>query len=1083
MNAQNEKLNQSGDVESTGRKLSEQELSSAHNLQPKIKVEELKTKKPKSAKKNTDVPSAYFAKGEDSSVDIKAKKVKIKLASPATSVAKEKKSAKKLSTGKALEKEENASKKSSIGKASTREEYAVRTGSTGKVVKKEKNAGKTAKTKSPGKKLPVAQNNASAQVEVKTTDVSTADLSAKGPGKLTFQLRYHTVPGEQIFVTGDHAILGSDDLEKALPLQYLNDDYWFGELELSETLLSEPIKYKYFVKGISGELKIELGTPKVFYPGEYAEVEVRLVDTWDFSGYYQNTFFTEPFQSVLLKNNLAEVPASAPETFTHIFRVKAPLLSKNQVIHLHGSAAEMGRWALAEPVALSRKAGEEYWTVKLDLSNASYPITYKYALFDTATQTHQQLETGSNRVVYDGSGPGKFTLVNDGFAVLPVNNFKGAGVAIPVFSLRSNNSFGVGEFSDIKLLVDWARHIGLKVVQILPVNDTTATHTWVDSYPYAAISAFALHPIFTHLPAVATPENQHVLNDYQALQQELNALEEVDYERVMSAKLEALKALYPLQKEATFSGEDFTGFYEENKHWLLPYAAFSYLRDEFGSPDFATWSTHSEYNEAEILQLGATPDVARDEIGIHYFTQYHLHLQLKAATAYAHQNGIIVKGDIPIGIYRNSADAWQEPELYNMDQQAGAPPDDFAVKGQNWGFPTYNWKKMQHDGFQWWKRRFKQMSYYFDAFRIDHILGFFRIWSIPLDAVEGIMGRFVPAVPVYRNELEQRGFYDGAIHRLTTPYINDGVLLEVFGELASIAKEQFLDHHGNGLYTMKHDFDTQRKVEYFFVGQLHNGENEKLQNGLYTLISNVILFEEVGGEGQRFHFRISMDNTSSFRYLDGDAQHKMRELYVNYFFRRQDHYWAHEAMQKLPELKRSTNMLICGEDLGMVPDCVPGVMNTLGILSLEIQRMPKDPKKEFFHPNDAPYLSVVTPSTHDMSTIRGWWEEDTGKTQRFYNHHLGKWGKAPFFCEPEINTAIIIQHLYSPAMWSIFQLQDLLGMDGILRRNKPAAERINVPANPKHYWRYRMHFSLEELLQKEDFNTKLFTALVNSGRA
>jgi 4-alpha-glucanotransferase len=225
-----------------------------------------------------------------------------------------------------------------------------------------------------------------------------------------------------------------------------------------------------------------------------------------------------------------------------------------------------------------------------------------------------------------------------------------------------------------------------------------------------------------------------------------------------------------------------------------------------------------------------------------------------------------------------------------------------------------------------------------------------------------------------------------------------------------------------------------------------------------------------------------MPETLSYQLLDNHSKHYLYELYVDYFFRRQDQFWKKEAMLKLPELKRSTNMLICGEDLGMVPACVPGVMKELAILSLEIQRMPKDPKKEFFHPNDAPYLSVVTPSTHDMSTIRGWWEEDRAATQRFFNNELGQWGTAPYFCEAWINRIIILQHLYSPAMWSIFQLQDLLGMSESLRRENPNEERINIPADSRHYWRYRMHLPIEQLIQENEFNAELKAHVVRSGR-
>jgi 4-alpha-glucanotransferase len=440
-----------------------------------------------------------------------------------------------------------------------------------------------------------------------------------------------------------------------------------------------------------------------------------------------------------------------------------------------------------------------------------------------------------------------------------------------------------------------------------------------------------------------------------------------------------------------------------------------------------------------------------------------------------------VKDDIAIGVYRHGADAWQNPELYHLGFQAGAPPDDFAVKGQNWGFPTYNWQRMREDGFAWWKQRFEQMSDYFDAFRIDHILGFFRIWSIPMDAVEGIMGHFVPAIPVHINEFNSKGiWFDHA--RYTKPFITENVLWEIFGYDNELVKSLFLKYDGFGSYTLRPEFVTQRLIEKHFATLEDDDQHAKIKQGLYDLVSNVILFEEENSNGLQFHFRFGMEDTSSFRNLESDTQQQLKDLYVNYFFRRQDDFWMKEALQKLPALKRVTNMLVCGEDLGLVPACVPDVMRQLGLLSLEIQRMPKDATKDFFHPNDAPYLSVVTPSTHDMSTIRGWWEEDRERIQKFYNHELGQWGDAPYHCEAWINKAIVVQHLYSPAMWSVFQLQDLLGMDELLRREDPNEERINIPANPKHYWQYRTHLTLEELLQAKDFNDELRNYIHASGR-
>jgi 4-alpha-glucanotransferase len=344
------------------------------------------------------------------------------------------------------------------------------------------------------------------------------------------------------------------------------------------------------------------------------------------------------------------------------------------------------------------------------------------------------------------------------------------------------------------------------------------------------------------------------------------------------------------------------------------------------------------------------------------------------------------------------------------------------------------------------------------------------------------MGRFVPCLPVYFTEFGENGIWFDD-RRFCKPFINDSILNEIFGnELAGTVRSEFLEANEFSGYDLLPAFDTQRKIEAHFAALPPTDCNEKLKLGLFDLVSNVIFFEQEGSKGQEFHFRISMEKTSSFRYLIPHVQHKLRELYVNYFFRRQDEFWRKEAMQKLPQLKRATNMLVCGEDLGMVPHCVPDVMKQLGILSLEIQRMPKDLNKEFSYPNEAPYLSVITPSTHDMSTVRGWWEENRERTQRFYNHVLGQWGEAPYFCESWVNRAVVLQHLYSPAMWSIFQLQDILGMSESLRRENPHEERINNPAIAKHYWQYRMHLNLEDLLKQNEFNKELGEYVVNSGR-
>ncbi len=899
---------------------------------------------------------------------------------------------------------------------------------------------------------------------------------------LNFYLRFYTRFGQTILVSGNCQELGNNDIAKAVPLQYLNDQFCHCQVEVPALAIqNKTITYCYILRE-QGEVDIiEWGDDKHFTSAQNHIADITFTDTWNHAGTPENAFFTKPFTAVLLKHNPPPVATGSREKkieTTHEFRVKCPLLKKDEVVCLSGSGKILGDWNTSSPIILTKNGN--WWVYKSSLINAGFLLPYKYGIYNTKDKIFVRFEDGPNREIRVETGKGKMTILHDGFVRIAATVWKGAGVAIPVFSLRSENSFGTGEFTDITLLVDWAKQTGLKLIQLLPVNDTTATHTWLDSYPYAAITAFGLHPLFLNVSMVAGEHNATLIQPLLQKQKELNALPDVDYEQVMRHKFAAMRALFNLEKEAFNNDIKYFEFFDLNRHWLVPYAAFCYLRDTYKTADYSKWPLHNVYDENAIQALASPDEPQYDDIALHYFIQYHLHLQLKMATAYAHKNGIVVKGDLPIGIYRYSCDAWMAPGLYNMDAQAGAPPDGFAVKGQNWGFPTYNWKKMQKDGFAWWRQRFEQMSAYFDVFRIDHILGFFRIWSIPLDAVEGILGHFVPSIPVHINEFFQNNIgYE--YHRFCRPYITENILDEKLGGQSSFVKNTFLNYK-EGSYELQPAFDTQRKVEAYFNQQAENETNHFIKYALFDLISNVILIEEQGSQMQLFHFRIDMEHTSSFRDLDDYSKQRLKDLYINYFFRRQDDFWRKEAMKKLPELKRSTDMLVCGEDLGMVPDCVPDVMQQLGMLSLEIQRMPKKTTSVFFHPNEAPYLSVVTPATHDMSTIRGWWEEGPAKTQQFYNNMLGHYGSAPFYCEPYINKDIVVQHLYSPAMWSIFQLQDILGSSATLRRNNPNDERINIPADPKHYWKYRMHLTLENLLQQNDFNEALKSDVEASGR-
>jgi len=893
---------------------------------------------------------------------------------------------------------------------------------------------------------------------------------------IRFQLRFSTRYGQKLWVTGNHPALGNLNPQAAFPLQYLNDQYWSAELTLPSKKIPDSITYKYLLQESDGRFVEEGGNGRQLIGIQNLPL-LHTLDSWSYAGAFEQTFLSGPFRKILLPERAIDSAPVRSEGPRACFRVVAPLLPAGQSIRLIGTGSELGGWK--ETDARRMQWSGTCWETEVELSNTSSPLRYKYGVWNDEQNCWLRYEEGADRLIPDSLvDRSVHTYVHDGFIRLSNNTWKGAGLSIPVFSIRTDKSFGVGEFADLPQLADWAKALGMRMIQILPVNDTTAFHNWKDSYPYAGISAFALHPLYLSLSAVAGDEQTDLLAEWETTRIELNQKPVVDYEAVMKAKWSILRTLYDRIGKSCLSSIGYKSFWKEQQHWLKPFCIFSYLRDQNQTADFSDWPSHNSYDPDACKPLLKSGTKSAKAISFYGFVQYHLHLQLKQSVQYLHSQGIILKGDIPIGVNRHGCDAWFAPELYHMNWQAGAPPDDFTAIGQNWGFPTYNWERMQADGFNWWRLRFQQMELYFDSFRIDHILGFFRIWSIPTHAVEGLLGRFVPAIPVCPQEFTERGIPFHA-DRYTKPYITETYLQQLFGSDAESVRNFFLETADLGTYRLRPAFATQRQVERYF--QQHNQWPSGTREKLYALVANVILFEEEGAESG-YHFRISMDKTYSYSCLPPEIQRNLYELYLDYFYKRQDDFWFRQAMQKLPSLKAATNMLVCGEDLGMVPHCVPDVMQQLGILSLEIQRMPKDSKHRFFHPQDAPYLSVVAPSTHDMSTLRAWWEEDAARTRDFYQQELNQWGDSPQFCESWVNRAILDQHLQSPAMWSIFQVQDILGCSEKLRRQMPQEERINDPANPNQYWQYRMHLTLEQLIREQAFNREFRETVKASGR-
>mgnify|MGYP002605875146 FL=1 len=770
-----------------------------------------------------------------------------------------------------------------------------------------------------------------------------------------------------------------------------------------------------------------------------------------------------------------------PETGSKIVRliVRAPQLRDGERLGVLGADKALGAWDVQKILPMTQHTYNE-WVADIDATHLEGGhLEFKFIAFRNA-KNELLWETSMNRTVdLPEMKAGELVSYELDQAFFALYNRKLAGTLVPVFSLRTRKSAGIGDFGDLKTMIDFVASTGQKVLQLLPINDTTITHTWTDSYPYSCISVFAIHPQYANLHALPELKDAKARAEAEKTRAELNALDKIDYEKVNDFKINYLRQIFNQEGEKMMKTAEYKAFFQDTKQWLVPYAQYSYLRDKNGTADFNQWPDHQVWDEAERKALTDPKTAAYKNVAFFYFVQFVLDRQMQEAHEHAKAKGVILKGDIPIGVNRNGCDVWMEPKYFNLNGQAGAPPDDFSANGQNWGFPTYNWFEMLKDGCQWWNRRFKNMARYFDAYRIDHVLGFFRIWEIPVHSVHGLLGQFAPALAMSREEIESYGLHFQE-DRFTRPFITDWVLDRVFHERAGEVKEKYLDRLDDERYQMKPEVDTQRKVEALFA-DVTDEKELWLRDGLYALISDVLFVRDHTNPGV-FHPRISAQLDFIYESLYDNDKAAFNRLYNDYFYRRNNQFWYQEAMKKLPKLVQATRMLVCAEDLGMVPDCVPWVMDELKILSLELQSMPKDPSVKFGHLSRNPYRSVCTISSHDMPTLRMWWDENVQRTQEYYNTMLYCQGPAPHPLPGWLASDIISRHLTSPSMLCILSIQDWLATDESLRLPDADAERINIPANPKHYWRYRMHLNIEDLAADKRFVQNITEMISQSGR-
>ena len=752
-------------------------------------------------------------------------------------------------------------------------------------------------------------------------------------------------------------------------------------------------------------------------------------------------------------------------------------LRKGERLYLSGDADVLGRWNPSDALPMQQRVPNR-WSVTFDVANLwSGSLYYKFIAI--GEDGIVRWEQGENRHIllpdFEASTNYYYQLDELHF---DAPSLRLAGTVLPLFSMRSAHGWGIGDFGDIKLMASWLAETGQNILQLLPLNDTTVCGGNEDSYPYNCVSVFALNPIYADL-SVLPRLSSAKRNDYYRKEREaLNALPTVNYSAVYRLKINYLRELFDEISGDILSSDGYKSFAKEQEEWLKPYCIFRFLSTRLHC-NIWEWNEYPYYDNTTWYRVAAEyPDAVR-ETRFYSFVQYILYTQLSEAHAYANSKGVALKGDIPIGVAPNGVDVWCCREQFNLSVSAGAPPDMFSADGQNWGFPTYNWQVMETDGYAWWRRRLQYMSRFFDAYRIDHVLGFFRIWEIPRTAKSGLLGSFSPNKPLSREEIIASGFeFDEEQH--TVPYIDDALLKKHFPRKAKQIVEAFLDPQPGGTYRFKPEIENANLLAYYIYERTPKLP-AAMKESLLRIYGNVLFMRDLYEEGM-FVPRILGSDTEAYEQLAFGDRIAYDHLYEDYFYNRHTMFWYREGMRKLAPLLASTSMTACGEDLGMIPACVPWVMKNLQILSLEIQRMPKLFGETFARPEHYPYLSVATPSTHDMSTLRGWWKEDEALSQQFYNNVLGFEGKAPAEMDGNVARAILLQHLHSPSAFALFAWQDWMAMDERLRRANPDDERINVPSNRDHQWCYRMHLTIEQLLEERAFNETVHRMVEDSGR-
>ncbi len=630
------------------------------------------------------------------------------------------------------------------------------------------------------------------------------------------------------------------------------------------------------------------------------------------------------------------------------------------------------------------------------------------------------------------------------------------GAAVPLSALYTDKSAGIGEYSDLTAFGSWCKKAGIDLIQILPVNDTGTNPS-----PYSAISGYALHPIFLRLDEI--PGSRQFAQEIETLRDRYRSEDRVKFQDILSGKLALLRQIFDQDPEAIINGEDIRKWARENP-WIETYAVFRSLKTYYDEQSWNSWPTMRDPRREDIEAYHKDNP---KEIGYYIWLQYHCERQLRRAARALEEMGIALKGDLPILMQEDSADVWFHRENFIMRLRAGAPPDMYSSTGQNWGFPIYNWETIEADEFNWWKGRLKQAAKFYHAYRIDHVLGFFRIWAIPEYESAGSMGYFLPSVFITAEDLKQAGFSEERITWLSEPHIPTEEIKEALGDSADQVFPHLRRVGSEELFRIDPQIRGSRAIEALDI-------SDEAKAALNRWNRNRALIKI---ETDTYAPAWLFSDSGSYQSLSEEEKNRFKDL-VHTKGEESELLWEKTGRHLLSFMEEETEMLICAEDLGVVPQCVPKVLEELGILGLKICFWTRDydnPEAPFISPRKYPHVSVAMLSAHDTVTMRQWWEEQADESTKtafakaFFENTESKIADRTAY-SPDLALLVNSAFLQAGSRLCVFQIQELFSLTDTYRSTDPGSERINVPGTvtPEN-WSYRIPVPLEELAEDEYF--------------